>query len=64
MSQVGRVDLYIKILIMGRVIYESIHKKYVNVAVAVWSISNSFKKLAFWLLITYLIRYTLLVGHS
>ena len=44
------VDPYIKILIRHRVIYESTYKKYVNVIIAVWPISNSFKKLIFWLI--------------
>ena len=35
---------------MGWVIYESAYKKYINVVVAIWFISNSFKKLMFWLI--------------
>ena len=34
-SGFGWIDLYIKILIMDRVIYELAHKKHVNVVVAV-----------------------------
>ena len=41
---IGWVDSYIKILVMGRVIYESAHKKYVNVVAVICSISNLFKK--------------------
>ena len=47
---IGWIDPYIKILIMSHVIYESAHKKHINVVVAVWSVSNSFKKLMFWLI--------------
>jgi len=34
-KRVGWVDPYTKILIIGQVIYESAHKKHVNIAIAV-----------------------------
>jgi len=49
-ERVEWIDLYIKILIMGRVIYESAYKKGVNVIISIWFISNSFKNLMFWLI--------------
>jgi len=41
---------YNNILIMSRVIYESANKKNVDVVISVRSISNSFRKLMFWLI--------------
>jgi len=62
MNQGWMDDPYIKIVIMDRVIYKPAHKKSVNVVVSTWSISNSFKKLMFWLINSSLPNWTYFIS--